>query len=635
MQKIKILPEILSNKIAAGEVVQRPASIVKELVENSLDAKSSKITIKIVQGGKSLIQISDNGTGMEKDDALLSLERYATSKIYSDNDLFSISTLGFRGEALPSIASVSKFTLTTRYEQSDTGTKIEVYGGKIKNVTETGAPKGTMISVSSLFYNTPARKKFLKTVNTEAGHIFETIASIALAWPEVQFELYHNNRLIYHWQKAQNLSDRIIAVLSVNNINNFIKIEHLYADINVSGYISTPNLTRNTTNKIYIYANKRPVKDRGIKHALIKAYGTKLMKSAFPMAVIFINTAKDKVDVNVHPSKQEVRFSDFKNVYAAVTNAVTIGWDRLNKENTLKKHNLFPKTEETKESNFNNVFQNTDISHKNHEKQQPSLYSKETEYTTNDSNIDNTYTTNDSNADNTPVASFTDYFGPRKKEKPDYENLQFQNRQIKNQQAVLWEKTDLLNLKIIGQFKNSYIVCEDSKGIVIIDQHAAHERILYEKIKTRMKSSKLPTQRLLFAQTIHFNFTEAKIMEKLLPQLNKIGLEIKPFGGNSFVIRSVPAIISNCKAEKLIMEIIESYKEFETANCFDTIFDSCIKIMACHGAIRAGDSLKEPEIRALLNDLEKCKNPLNCPHGRPVILKWETINIEKSFKRIV
>ncbi len=625
MQKIKILPEILSNKIAAGEVVQRPASIVKELIENSLDAKSSKITIKIEQGGKSLIQISDNGTGMGKDDALLSLERYATSKIYSDNDLFSISTLGFRGEALPSIASVSKFTLTTKDSNSNAGTKIEVQGGKIKNVTDTGAPKGTMISVNNLFYNTPARKKFLKTVNTEAGHIFETMAATALAWPEVQFELYHNNRLIYHWQKTKNLSDRIIAVLSINSINNFIKIKHLHGDINISGYISMPNLTRNTTNKIYIYANKRPVKDRGIKHALIKAYGTRLMKSTFPMAVLFINTAKDKIDVNVHPSKQEVRFSDFKNVYTAVSNAVAAGWRRLNSESSLlKRDDLFPKDKETEEFALNNIIPNRDIRDNKPEEQRINLYSKNTSCNNNDLNIDNT-----------PISSVTDYFGPRKKQKPSYENIQFQKTEIKNKQSILWKKADLLNLKIIGQFKNSYIICEDNRGIVIIDQHAAHERILYEKIVTRMKSAKLPAQRLLFAQTIHLNFTEAKIMEKLLPQLNKIGLETKHFGGNSFIIRSVPAIIPNCKAEPLVMEIIESYKQFETANCFNTIFDNCIKIMACHGAIRSGDSLKEPEIRALLNDLEKCENPMNCPHGRPTTIKWETINIEKSFKRIV
>ena len=335
MTHIKILPEILSNKIAAGEVVERPASVVKELIENAIDAGSTRIAVDVEKGGRSLIRVSDNGTGMMHDDALLALERYATSKIFQDRDLFSINTLGFRGEALPSIAAVSRFTLTTRVASADTGTEILVEGGKIKNVSEIGAPGGTMVSVRQLFFNTPARRKFLKTIGTEMGHIADMVARIALGFPAVQFRLTHNDKIVKNWTVAARARDRVVDVLGNDLKNSLYPIELSHSGISVSGWISSPRVTRRTSRAIFIYVNGRFVRDRTIQHVLFEGYAQRLVKGQFPVAVVNINLDFDQVDVNVHPTKNEVRFARQRDVHEAVRRAVAQtlyekdrpGWD--------------------------------------------------------------------------------------------------------------------------------------------------------------------------------------------------------------------------------------------------------------------------------------------------------------------
>ncbi|CAB1084407.1 DNA mismatch repair protein MutL [Olavius algarvensis Delta 1 endosymbiont] len=322
MTKIKILPEILSNKIAAGEVVERPASVVKELVENSLDAGSTRIMVDIAQGGRSLIRISDNGSGMNRDDALLALERYATSKIYKDQDLFSINTLGFRGEALPSIASVSRFSLVSREASADAGTEIIVDGGKIKNVVEVGAPPGTMVAVKQLFFNTPARRKFLKTIGTEMGHIADKMASIAIGHPAVHFRLTHNEKVVKDWLTTAEPLDRIVDVLGKDLKNDLLAINSQNNDIAISGWIASPRANRRTARAIYMYVNGRFVRDRIVQHALFEGYSQRLVKGHYPVAVLLIRVPFDEVDVNVHPTKNEVRFARQKDVHEAVRQTV-------------------------------------------------------------------------------------------------------------------------------------------------------------------------------------------------------------------------------------------------------------------------------------------------------------------------
>jgi DNA mismatch repair protein MutL len=324
MAGIRILPEILSNKIAAGEVVERPASVVKELVENALDAQSSRVDIAIENGGKSLIQTSDNGQGMSHDDAMLSIERHATGKIFTDDDLFSIKTLGFRGEALPSIASVSRFRLETRDEGSETGTALFMEGGRLKKVSEAGLPKGTRVSVRNLFYNTPARKKFLKTPKTEMGRVADTVAVISMAWPQVRFTLSHNGRAVKNWLPVQDPADRIIDVLGADLSGRLIQVDSdPPGEMSVSGWISHPDVTRSAGTRIFMYINGRPARDPVMRKALLKGYEGRLMKDRFPVSVLFLTLPFDQVDVNVHPAKQEVKFADPRAVYQTVSGAVS------------------------------------------------------------------------------------------------------------------------------------------------------------------------------------------------------------------------------------------------------------------------------------------------------------------------
>jgi len=323
MTQIKILPEILSNKIAAGEVVERPSSVVKELVENALDAASTRITIEVENGGRSLIRVADNGIGMGHDDALLSLERYATSKIYKDNDLFSISTLGFRGEALPSIAAVSKFTLTTNDDTVHTGTEIVVEGGKIKRVSEVGAPKGTMVTIKQLFFNMPARKKFLKTTGTEIGHITDAVSGVTLAWPGTYFKLLHNGKVVNRWSIKSDPIERVVDVLGKTIKNDLHRIRFNIDDLSVSGWVASPRITRSTSRGIYVYVNGRNVRDRIIQHALFEGYAGRVQKGRFPLAVLLLKVPADQVDVNVHPAKHEIRFAQQKRIHDAVADAVS------------------------------------------------------------------------------------------------------------------------------------------------------------------------------------------------------------------------------------------------------------------------------------------------------------------------
>ena len=323
MTIIRILPEILSNKIAAGEVVERPASVVKELLENSLDAESTQIVVEIEKGGRSLIRVSDNGIGMRPDDALLSIERYATSKIYKNEDLFSIRTLGFRGEALPSIASVSRFSLVTRHRETDTGLEVLMAGGKIEKVTECGAPVGTQVTVRQLFFNTPARRKFLKGVQTETGHIADVVTAMALGRPAVQFKLLHNKKTVKNWVAVANPADRVIHVLGSELKAGIISVQHDDGYLQLEGWLSSPSITRKTSRSMHIYVNGRAARDRVIQHALFEGYAGRLVKGQFPMAVLFVRLPFDRVDVNVHPAKNEVRFSDQKLVHDTVRTAVT------------------------------------------------------------------------------------------------------------------------------------------------------------------------------------------------------------------------------------------------------------------------------------------------------------------------
>lgn len=583
MAKIKILPEVLSNKIAAGEVVERPASVVKELVENALDAGSRRIAIEVEKGGRALIRVSDNGSGMNRDDALLATERYATSKIFNDRDLFAISTLGFRGEALPSIAAVSRFSLVTKDAISAVGTEIIVEGGTVKKVSDIGAPTGTMVSAGQLFFNMPARRKFLKTESTEMGHIADAVAAFALGRPGVQFRLIHSGSLLKSWPAVVNPVDRVVDVLGKAIANDLNPIEFKEEDIAVSGWICSPRVTRSTSRGIYIYVNGRFVRDRVIQHALSEGYDTRLMKGQFPVAVLFINVPYDQVDVNVHPAKHEVRFARPKEVHEAVAGVVAA---------TLR-------------------------------------LGSRSEWVTAISPPDRSL------AEQHRVSEPTAPFGQPQNTiaaQPPTSNLQAPGSKL---QTPLWEEKRFGNLRVIGQFHNTYVLCESASGLVLVDQHAAHERILYEQLKRRSAASPKAAQKLIVPETIDLGYREAQILEKLIPDLNILGLEIEPFGGSTFVVKSVPALLENRAIQPLVVEIVEKMAEIGFAPGLEKAMDACLVLMACHGAIRANQPLSDQQIAGLLKQLDECEQPFHCPHGRPTWIRWSLQTLEKSFKRIV
>jgi DNA mismatch repair protein MutL len=619
MSHIRILPEILSNKIAAGEVVERPASVVKELLENALDADATRIMVEVEKGGRSLIRISDNGSGMAPDDALLSIERYATSKIYSQEDLFSIRTLGFRGEALPSIASVSRFVLVTRAQGSDAGTEIRIDGGKIINVSEIGSPIGTMVEVKQLFFNTPARRKFLKSISTEMGHIADIVSSMALGRPDVQIKLHHNGRIVKDWIGVSQPYDRVTAVLGKELHNRLFRVRHEDSRLILSGWIGSPDVTRTTSRSVYIYVNHRIVKDRVIQHALYEGYAGRIMKGQFPMAVLFLSVPHDTLDVNVHPTKNEVRFAHQKDIHDAVKQAVATA---LNQGDALSWGGKYFRKGEMVSA----VSEKKDVFHAAAPIVQQGLPAR-------DKGADRSAVSGRRAGEPVPdpAADLDRRTGKRFSEKPP---TPFQASETTSFQTELWGKRRFADLKVLGQFQGAYIICEAGQDLVMIDQHAAHERIVYEHLKKR-QGTQVESQGLLMPETIDFGYREATVLEKMIPELAKLGFKIEPFGGQTYLVQSVPALLKNSDVKPLVIEIVEKWIEDGSGTITDRAMDDTLKIMACHSAIRASQRLEDLEIKTMLKQLDACEQPSNCPHGRPTWIKLERRFIEKLFKRIL
>ena len=632
MSKIKILPEILSNKIAAGEVVERPASVVKELVENALDAGSSRITVEIEAGGRSLIRVSDNGSGMNHDDALLAIERYATSKIYTDEDLFSIRTLGFRGEALPSIASVSRLSLVSREAGSAAGTEVVVDGGKIRNVTETGAPPGTMITVRQLFFNTPARRKFLKTVNTEMGHITDTLAAIAMGHTRVRFRLLHNGRVVKDWPANDDGRLRAADILGDGLENALLPLTLENDALGISGWIASARVTRPTSRGLYTYVNGRFIRDRGIQRALFDAYAGRIMKGQFPVAVLFLTIAADRVDVNVHPTKHEVRFADQPAVYEAVRHAAADAlkaseaalWstatdsvpdaERPVQPDPLARPEHLARPEQL-------AYRIQEPRRLFHPAPKPGAFAGFP-----GSAPDRVSDRITGSPQKPPVISGgADIPSPPK---DPWADEPADERSEETDSA----KRRFSDLRIIGQVHNTYVLCEGSDGLILIDQHAAHERVVFEQLKTRSGSG-VAAQHLLMPETVDLDFREAALMETLLPDLSRIGLELEPFGGNTFVVKTVPALMAGREVAPLVREIAGKMAETEYAPDLADALDPVLILMACHSAIRAGQSLEERQIRGLLAQMDACHSPSHCPHGRPTWIRWGFADLEKAFKR--
>ena len=616
MSPIRILPDILANKIAAGEVVERPASVVKELVENALDAGATRILVDIENGGRRLIRVGDNGSGMGHDDALLALERFATSKISDDADLLSIRTLGFRGEALPSLAAVSRMTLITRPADADSGVEIRIHGGKILQVKETGAPVGTLVSVAGLFYNTPARRKFLKTVNTEMGHVGDVAAGMALGHPDVHFKLSHNGKTVKQWTRTDDPARRVAQVLGAIDGAALVALAAGQGDIQLAGYLGPSRLARSTSRGIYLYVNGRRVRDRVVQHALYEGYRGRLMKGQFPLAVLFLNLPFDQVDVNVHPTKHEIRFADPRRVHNHVRDQVARAlaeserrlWGRPQSDPDGACDDNSPAGQSLPVYRFDR----RPSPHAAEPGPPPFVY--------------------ENRSGERPLEEMPPSGMPPTAPAPRPPAFATDEAAGRSQQP-LWEHGRFADLAVIGQFHGTYIICQGPRGLILIDQHAAHERIVYEKLSRN--AGKPAAQRLLVPETVELGFAEARMLERLLPAFDDLGLEIEPFGGTTFVIKSVPVLLDGRNMGALVRELVEKASEVGIDAQLERVLDACRMVMACHHAVRANQHLADEEIARMLRDLDGCADPGHCPHGRPTWIQWTVKDLEKAFKRVV
>lgn len=618
MSKIKILPDVLASKIAAGEVVERPSSVVKELIENSLDAGAKKIKVVIESGGRKLISVTDDGVGMSKDDALMSLERHATSKISSVDDLFSLSTLGFRGEALPSIASVSRFKLLTKNRESSSGVSIIVEGGSIKRVEDSGCPVGTTVEVRNLFFNALPRLKFLKTNETEFINIIEAIQRESISNPGVTFEVHHNGRLVFRFASKDKVLSRIQDI--VKNCELY-EIHHTVNTIEVSGYMSSPFEGRSNTQRLYTYVNQRPVKDRFITRMIMNGYGKMLPSGRFPQGALFINVPKSEVDVNVHPTKHEIKFRQQGFVGGVIKNSITemlstAPWILEGSNRYTGRREHFSSDPVTSTAR--------------HFVKKPEVSAKPSDFFTNDppENVPPSIYSEKPGAqlDEKPRNSATNEYPPSQTDAPD--NAETEDK------GFFENEGDFSGMKIIGQVGMLYIVCETHKGIVLIDQHAAHERINYELLrKTYLESGKIKSQELLMPDVLDLPPKEMELFHKHQNYLTQLGFESELFGSSTIRIKSTPAIPKSVNVKDVFTDILLELDELGESKSFNNMLDLVFATMSCHGSIRANEVLDKEKIKALLISLDKTEFASSCPHGRPVAKIITYKELEKMFGR--
>ncbi|MCK4400856.1 DNA mismatch repair endonuclease MutL [bacterium] len=568
MNKIKILPEHVSNKIAAGEIVLRPASVVKEFIENSIDAEATRITINIKAGGQKLIEVIDNGIGMGADDAALALERFSTSKIRNADDIFQINTLGFRGEALPSIASVSKLELITKARDKHLGFLIKTVGGRIEKSQVTGCANGTTVRVEDLFFNTLPRRKFLKSEATEMSHILNAVTFEALARPDIYFKLVHDGRELINIGQSNDLLKRITSLFGEQTSNNLLPIEGGNDLLNVYGFISKPEETRTNRNSQLIFINKRCAHNKSISHSIYEAYHTLVPRGRFPIVFIFIDTPPAAIDVNIHPAKDEVKFFKENLAHALVKEAIKQALSSSDLIFSLEHEKV---TETEQEHGIKEAIGKYMVKQKMGEQEVPEFNFSKT------------------------------------------------------------SKTNILP-KYIQVFE-TYIITQFNGNLVIIDQHAAHERIVYEKLTGDLSLSKIESQGLLIDETLDLNYRQAVVFEKYLDYFKSLGFQIEPFGKNTFSIRSIPAILKNANPAQVISDVLDEIIESEKAKSIVDLTEELIKLIACHTAIRAGAKLQKEEVESLLRQLFNAQTPYTCPHGRPTMIKLSKYELEKKFKR--
>lgn len=608
MGKISVLSEDLINKIAAGEVIERPASVVKELVENSLDAKATKIFIDIRDHGKELIKIRDNGEGMSEEDAKKSVIRHATSKLFSVEDLNNITTLGFRGEALASIAAVSKFTLTTKQKKRIEGFSLYFEGGLLISQGIKASDEGTIIEVADLFFNTPARKNFLKTDAVELKHIVEVVSRYALINQKVSFLLVHNGQELLNSPAVKEWPDKISSIYGVSNAKELIEVNYLDKDtfILITGYISKPYQARNDRTMQNLYVNHRWVRNETIDSAIYEGHHSLLFANKHPIYILNVEINPEKIDVNVHPTKAEIKFQQKDQVYFAVFKAI---------RETLYKNNLIPNLE-VKGLEINGEQQTTfELPKEARKPIIPLEKVPEPKYSF-DASEQKVFQAKES----VPLFG-SQNSSPELSVKDSYEET------IKEPTAAF----KLPPLKILGQIHKTFFVAETLGGMILIDQHVVQERVLYEKFMDQLMNKKVAVQKLLKPELLDLSLTEKVIFKENQDQLKLWGFEVEHFGGSSYVLKTVPTIFGKIQPKSLFHELLNDLN-FGKKRLVE-IQEEIITRMACRASVKAGDEVTVPEIQNLLKELEKTKFPYTCPHGRAVLIKIEVDELEKKFRR--
>lgn len=642
IRRIKKLNKSVSNKIAAGEVVERPASVIKELLENCIDANASSIVIEIKDAGKSYIRISDNGRGIYKEDINLAFERHATSKIYSDEEIYDIKSLGFRGEALASIASVSNVEIISKTVDAEYGIKAELMNGEIIRENSIGCPNGTTLVVKDLFYNTPARHKFLKSNSTETNYISTIVNNIALSHPDISFRYIINNKNIFTTQGNNDLYSTIYTIYGKDIAQNLIKIDYEDEDVKLSGFISNTSYTRGNRQLQTCFVNGRYVKSKVVYKAINGAYSTLLPHNRFPICFLYLDIPSSKVDVNIHPAKTEIRFRDEKRVLDFILNCL--------KERLLNS-NLIPDVNIGKNSNLKEEkkFQYSDLDKEalDEGSEQLSIAIKEKEKM---AFIEPEYKGN--------IAVKKEKFI----EKEEYNERQNENtievdvRQRSKEEEIgkifdeifvaqkqkeiivprrekspKRQKHLLDDIKIIGQLFSTFIICEKGEQMLLIDQHAAHERILYEKFMKNYLNSEILSQILLEPIVLELNYIDKNSIMENKNIFARLGYKIEEFGYNTIILREVPILFGVPVAKKFFQEIAENLNS-DLKNSYEFKIERIIQ-MSCKNAIKAADKLENIEMEKLIDDLKKLENSFTCPHGRPLVFSISKTEIERKFLR--
>jgi len=675
MGKIHVLPEHVANKIAAGEVVERPASVVKELLENSLDAGSTRIKVQIEAGGKRLIQITDNGCGMVRDDALLAFERHATSKIKNVEDLLSVSTLGFRGEALPSIASVSRLHLETRAAEEPTGTIVEINGGKIFKVEEAGLPEGTSITIRDLFFNTPARKKFLKAESTELSHIASLVTHYALAHPDKHFELHSATNAVLVAPPVAGYSERVYQVFGKDTLDQLIAVAAMQplahvglpqpppwrreaeedvgprdpGEMRAHGFVSKPEIQKLNRNSIYVFVNGRLIRDRLIQHALTEAYRNILPPTVYPVVLLFLELPTAEVDVNVHPSKTEVRFRQQTVMHDFVRDSVRAALMKARPVpqfiNEISAHasaspSLTPGAQQAAAQLSVAQQSGAQFSEGNAHRFAPDT--SESRLLNQPANIGDFQL----HAPVPPSVSGRFQFDG---------GIQVEGNAAvalaRAPQVVPWNGCTppipdepeeinptlapvLTSLKPLGQIRESFILAVNREGLWIIDQHVAHERVLFEKILKQRSAEKVESQRMLMPLILELTPAQQAVFTEISDELAGNGFEAEPFGTRSIAIKVAPAGIEACDIEHMLHDLLDQISHEEQILNMDTVRARIAASVACHAAIKVNMPLEQNKMEWLLAELAKTDCPMSCPHGRPVVLRYSLKDIQKAFKRI-